>query len=503
MFVSERPSEFPFPAGSGLTWADYDLFRALGLLPFASAADLAALTGHDRSLVYRRLWKLSDRGYVCSDVLGASRERSARWRITPDGTLFLDPVDCIWHADWALARLLEVLPQVEWFYRVAGEHLGTLGKLVRFRWFRGISWDAAARYENGWVAFFWSGMMQGESRLRDLFARLGSDLVEYNLFGTTPMPSFLCFVVSDLWQRELVFRVARMYGLDSRLQVWCISDGSVSGVRDAVPSHGWVGQVLEGGGLGGWTLSSRLEKSLWAKEGGMAASRMLELVLEWPGLNVRFGQQAFREAGNSGRVGKILSFLRSEAFVSRYSSGGSYKYVLDSRGFDLLSRRDRINFRRRQANERNSVGPEQRGLKAHELGVMSVMGGFFDGGLHGASGWRSWEHLGSSGGIAPDGLVLLNSSPYGPGWHYVEYELRARGRSRVLQKLRGYASARRQDRWPLLVVVRNQRVEEIFQEIGREGKLRMLTSTVDRLGECSLLDDSRCWSMYGGLVALC
>ena len=66
--------------------------------------------------------------------------------------------------------------------------------------------------------------------------------------------------------------------------------------------------------------------------------------------------------------------------------------------------------------------------------------------------------------------MLLRHSPYGPGWHYVEYELRARGGSRVVKKLRGYGSARRRDRWPVLVVVRDEGVERTFQEVGGRGR---------------------------------
>ncbi len=496
MFVSDRPDVLPFPSGSDLHWSHFDLLRVLGVMPLSGAVDLGRVQGFDHSLVYRRLWALSDRGYISSYDLGAQCEKVSRWYVVPEGMAFLEPFDCLWNSEWALARLLELLPQVEWFYRASADLLPLLGPMVRFRWFRGVSWDAAVRYENGWAAFFWSGLMQGEGRIRETFSKLGSDLVEYDLMGSGAFPSVLYFVVSDSWQRELVFRVARAFGLDQQLQVLCVSDGSVSGVRDSSRGRGWVGQVLEGGSLGGWPLDRRVADSPWSSTGASLVSRVLDGVLEWPGMGARFGDRLIGDAPGNGRVNKCLLSLSEAGFVRRYLSSRSYSYVLDGRGFDLLSRRDRTNIMRRRRNARFSKGPEERDLVMHEGGLMNVAGDFLSRGLAVASGARSWEHLGS-GGIAPDALVFLNSSPYGPGWHYVEYELRARGRTTVLDKLRGYASGRRQDRWPVLVIVRNDRVEQLFHEVGREPKIRMLTSTVERLGEYSLLGDARCWSMYG------
>ena len=92
------------------------------------------------------------------------------------GRISLPLRDRFWHADWTLAHLADALPFVEQFYPIAIEHQKLMGPLVRFRWFRGISWDAAARYENGWVAFFWSGIMQGEAKLHDTFNRFPTDL---------------------------------------------------------------------------------------------------------------------------------------------------------------------------------------------------------------------------------------------------------------------------------------------------------------------------------------
>ena len=99
-------------------------------------------------------------------------------------------------------------------------------------------------------------------------------------------------------------------------------------------------------------------------------------------------------------------------------------------------------------------------------------------------------------------MVRLLSSPHGPGWHHVKYEPRGRASSAVVQRILGCGSAGRPDRWPVLAVVRDERVEAMFHEVGREAKLRLLTSTVARLDEFPVLQDHRCWSMYGRFVSL-
>ena len=98
----------------------------------------------------------------------------------------------------------------------------------------------------------------------------------------------------------------------------------------------------------------------------------------------------------------------------------------------------------------------------------------------GAAGWRCREYMGGEA-IAPDGLVYLEHSPYGPGWHYLEYERSVRGRGRLERKMRGYASPRRMNDWPVLLVVWDKKAEAVFQQVGEQAGIPMLTSTVERI----------------------
>ena len=71
-------------------------------------------------------------------------------------------------------------------------------------------------------------------RLREVLADLG----EYSVGPYAAWPGLLVFVVTDGWQRKLVFRVARSLGVERMVQVWCVDDGSVHGARAAVSSVG-------------------------------------------------------------------------------------------------------------------------------------------------------------------------------------------------------------------------------------------------------------------------
>ena len=202
------------------------LLPAVVEFPLGNAADLALVSGRDHSNVYPRLWELHGAGLVGCESLGATRGRSIRWWVSQKGLDEAGLGGLAWQQPWALSQLLARLPCVEWLYQVAGS-LTSMGGLQSFQWFTGVSWDAAVRYERGWAAFFWSGILQVEARLRGVLADLVEDLREYSVGPGPAWPGLLVFVVTDGWQRELVFRVARSFGVERMVQV-CVDDGSVA-----------------------------------------------------------------------------------------------------------------------------------------------------------------------------------------------------------------------------------------------------------------------------------
>ena len=66
--------------------------------------------------------------------------------------------------------------------------------------------------------------------------------------------------------------------------------------------------------------------------------------------------------------------------------------------------------------------------------------------------------------------------------------------------MRGYAAPLRMNDWPVLMVVWDRKAELVFQQVGQRSGVRMLTSTVDRIGKHKVVGDPRCWSIYGNPV---
>jgi hypothetical protein len=64
----------------------------------------------------------------------------------------------------------------------------------------------------------------------------------------------------------------------------------------------------------------------------------------------------------------------------------------------------------------------------------------------------------------------------------------------VEEKLRGYGSQRRRDRYPVILVCWDDRAEAAFQGQGRDLGLAMVTTTLKRLRQPGSLE---CWSLYG------
>ena len=481
--------------------AIWGVAAALSQLPLGSAADIGGVQGVGVSGVYNKLWELAGLGYAECMQLGWSRQRTTRWWLTEEALIEVGLLGGSWHQDWGRSVLLERLPLVEWFYHVAGS-LDMLGPLVTFRWLDGLVMDAVARFRDGWVAFLWSGLWQGERSLRERIERLGPQLIDVGVVGQRAWPGLLCFVVSDEWQRELVWRVVHQYRLESRTMVWCAADGSRSGVSVPGVSRGWVYQPVRARDLGNWPWSMRSSSAVWGQQGSGTAGRVLEAVAEWNGCDTEFLRGVVGDGPKGKTVYRALSQLVKAGLVRREREGRAYRYFLTSKGGDAMARRDRVAYGRGQGGGRGRARADRGRIERHELGLMDLMGRFRQGGLPVACGWRTWEHLGGSGGLAPDGVVLLRDGPYGPGWYYVEYELRARGVKRVVRKLRSYLSERRQDRWPVIMVARDARTEGVFQEVGVEGGLALVTGNVERLAQCEVLGDTGCWSCYGGPAAL-
>ena len=481
--------------------------EVLGLLRWvslASADDIAGILSRTVSGVLRALGRLRGLGLVESGQLGCTMRQRGRWYFTDLCLERTGLAGVTWHDEAARCRLLEILPALEQFYQVVGS-VQTMGRVVEFQWLDsmgvdGPSCDAVCRFQRGWIALFWCGSLLSERILTERLLRLPLDCQALAVGASRPWPDLLLLVVADEWEREVAGRVLEDLGLEGQASIHCMADGTVTGPIHAGAGTGWVYQPLrKRSDRGSWEGS--LETSQWSGAGGLESARVLEALVQWPGSRLRFLKAVLKEGEDQNRVRETCRRLAPAGLILRVGEGRNARYFATPKGLRLRAGQDRVHYsdaRRRtglsQWQEASPTTLRHTVSAPHEDGLRDLLSHFIYGGCPVANGTRYTEHLGDQGGIAPDAVVRLTDSPYGPQWHFVEYERSARRRSRVEEKLRGYGSQRRRDRYPVILVCWDDRAEAAFQGQGRDLGLAMVTTTLKRLRQPG---SAECWSLYG------
>ena len=218
--------------------------------------------------------------------------------------------------------------------------------------------------------------------------------------------------------------------------------------------------------------------------------KLLLAVAEWPGIPTTMASAVLREGASGRRAQHWLLRLSDYGLLDRWRDGRVARYRLTWEGMLLLARIDGVS--RRDAWDRIMMPRWDRldGFEDHEYKVLEVVEKFIAAGCPAFAGWRDTEFLGRSG-IAPDAVVL---TPQGPA--YLEYEQSAIHPSSISAKLDGYASGRRDNRWPVLFVCRPS-AESHFHRIGRERGIDLLTATLNRVRQHGPVHNPHCWSRYG------
>ena len=464
--------------------------------PLASTDDCVSSMDLPGPRVRDALRELRNRGWLEADLLGWTRPRVERMHLSGKGIGRLGIPSPTWHDEGNLGHLLQRLPLVENFYQAAGAVEG-LGPVERFQWISGRSLDAAVDYRDGWVAIFWSGLLEKESGISARLEDLGQDLLDLASTGEDPFPAKFLFVVEDWWQRCLVRRAVRHLPMAEELvDIWCIADGEWSRIKGTLRSRGRISQPVRARGTGNWSWAARVESSPWSKNGNLALGRALTIVAQCSEVRAELVKQLLQEGDAERGAQRSLSRLLDGGFVTRRRDGRSYLYRPASAGYDLLARRDGVSAPVAVCDEEHAERPD-RDLQKHEDGWRSLIGPWAAAGALVASGERSWEDMGKKGGgISPDWMAHL-STIFGLSRCYGEYELSARGPVRITKKLKGYISRFRQDGWPVMAVCYNDSAERIFHDVGRRNGLAMLTTTVQRVEREG---PWKCWSWYGSPV---
>ena len=481
-----------------------EAFPFIASCPLISKPALSSHMGHDDPYSYPLVQELTDSGLVASVTLGGVSGKADRLYVPPYGRQFLTAPDRSWQDDGARSLLLSRFPVAETL-PLAASSVQEMGRLLSFNWYQGMAWDAAARFENGFVPIFWSGLLQRERHVRDTFVKLGPDLLEVAAPGPNPRPGILCFVVPDEWQAQVVLRAARGFGLEERIMFCHIWDRTATPAARPVESVGGITAQIAYANVGNWPWEARVEASPWSGEQPRRFYRQLAITAEWPRNYRDFAQSVLQENSQSRNTQRMRALLRrgEEPWINSLVEKGVHRDTINNKSFALLALIDRVATNRIPAA---NLGPAGTGNSpVHDDEVMKAMGQFLDAGHKVANGWRSWERWGD-GGIEPDGLIFLNDGPFGAGWHYYEHERTARRKSRAERKLRRYLDHRRRDNFPVLFALWDDEAEETFQRIGRgnEGRpypARLLTTTLARLAWYGALGDG-CWSQYGQTVKI-
>lgn len=474
-----------------------EVAECLGYLPLAAARELAGCFGKSVRWTYAALGELQRQGAVDCLRFSVSQWPQRRWWLTGAGEAAWLRNGDFRHSPQQLARLVDNPLSVEWFYYVCSQLCGEPPerRLLEFSWFRDRSFEAAARFSDGWVALAWSGYWQNRAALVRRFERMSESMVVGDS-GVRVWPSLFCFVVPDRWQAALVTSVAESFGMADAVCVCAIYDNILDGALDFGEARGWL--------LPQWDLTLSDGHDWGRVYGGCLASepdgawliRLLQVIEQWPGIRIRTLCSFTR--GSWKRVRSGLDRLAGKGLI--WEQDGCY--AVEAVWLSAAARRDRVwsGLPGKHFSKVKVAALYSGRIARHEQGLMRVMRAFAATGCAIAPGWRALDVMGSSGQIAPDGVVWLEQSPYGPGWHYVEYELRARSVKRVADKVRGYQTRVRADAYPVLVVCQ-PKVEAEFWAVG--GQVPMLTTSVGEAAAGPLVGAAgTVWRCYGEPVAM-
>ena len=481
-----------------------DLARRLADLPLAAVSDLTGILGLGRSAVNRRLLRLQDLGLAEAVELSWYGRRMSRWWLTERCLAALDwPPGWSWHDEGGRCYLLHRLALVEGFYRLAAGKFG-LGRFREFRWVPGRGVEAVVRYERGWAALLWHGLSVKPSALLQRLENMPRELAQMQVSDLAPVPSAYGIAVPDAWQREVSTRILSELGLARHALLWVGDQGLVHGESSLKPwaqGGGWISPGEYERFAGDWTWERRLKAVCASLELGTFGKVALDRAWQWPGMPAELAMGPTHKR----YVWMVLKTLIDQGLLERLpgGKGGASRYGLTRQGVNDVRYRDSgaVYTKSGSLAGKETLARRER-IQAHEEGLMGLMSQFNQAGLMTAEGSRSWETISGGKALSPDGVVWLEESPYGPGWHYVEYERQARSAPRVAAKLRGYAAASRRDDYPCLMAVATPGMESLFQEAGERSRLKMLTATFARLEKEGGVGRAGPWSLYGQRVAV-
>ena len=441
----------------------YALIHALADMPMSTTDILSAAIGRKPRTTRQHLQALSNKEHVRGAYIG------------PDRCLWLDPSafrqfnltahSCNTRRGMGILAA-RILP-VQTIYRMAHE-LALIRPDTTFQWDTGRAYDAVAGRSDHWGALFWSGIWQDKVAIRRRLYDFGEDL-------RGEWPAILAFAVPDRWQAQILQEVLDQFHLTAHAAIWvAVADSWQLSPPTHTPraSAGWprapklspppslasgpnFAQFLEDRGFTG---------PEGAKSPTSSTIQKVQPVLEqWPAVRPTHIRDLLPKSANGAQIADAL-FCMKELKLATQADGVWHP---GPEAATRAAHRDRVTSRRTAGKKQETL----RRLRHHDWPVIKIASMFQEQGSDIAPGWRAVDDAGRAGKLDPDAMIYLHASPYGPGWHYLEYERRAQTSAAIAHKLRSCFMPERSDDWPVIFVVANEEAERLFWQHGRGLKL--------------------------------
>lgn len=454
-------------------------------LPLTSAQNLASLTGEDYRRTLDSLDDVLERRLVGELKVGLVQKQQPRYYRGGRGPAATHGGPRPKHPG-LIAALLTRPALMESVYTVTANALAANPgwRIIDLQWRFDDVADAVVRLNHGWIAFKWSGIWQTQRRLVEHLDSLHDHLARWNPRGRIPLPGTISFIAADSWQVEVVRRAVRAGNWAGRHMIHNAATGETEGDVDLSNSVGKPPKPDMKRWLGEPDRLDTIVETLMIHEHSKYLIRVMNIIEQWPAAVQPTLRQISRLNGRL--LTKALTALIDQDLVWLTSNGG---YAPQKDCLSIAARRDRVWAGRPS----RMFGPDKiteyyaGRIADHERGLAALVGKFAAAGCEVAPGWRHREDMGKLGQIAPDAMVYVPVSPFGPGWHYLEYELSRTSPSGARRKVRPYRSPRRGDDFPVLVATRRKAVNN-YIEASRG--MRVLVAAVEDLRRGKVIGES-------------
>lgn len=447
------------------------LIPTLAAMPFSTAEMSAAATGRAQRTIRDHLGTLVDGGSVHTAQMGNA---ACRWLSSATFSRF-NLAAHYYNGRRGMGILAARISAVDSIYRMAIA-LDLIKPGATFQWYTRRPYDAVAGSHDDWTALFWIGIWDDRNAIHRRITRLGAEV------GAS-WPYVLAFAVPDHWQAALVENVLYDLHLTGHSAIYVAADRSWHLPCPAPPQRpgaGWPEPprlYLPPGPSTDQELAQLLDEQHYTGRTGPIIQAILPVLEQWHGIRPSHIRSLLRNRISGSDIINTLGIM-VEQKLSVQENG---VYHPGPAAVTRAAHRDRVHKEHVESRIGSTLtNATLRRNRRHDWAALRIVLDFLKQGCHIAPGWRAVQDYGKAGKIDPDAMIYLHASPYGPGWHFLEYERRAQTADAIWEKFRGYRSPQRFDNLPVMFVVTDPDVERLYWEQGRG--IKLITAAQSRSG---------------------